>query len=154
MKKNKSQLDEMQEQKLLKIEHYGCWFAFWGLFAAILIQSFIGGENVKQNITGEGIVFFLLGLYLLTASIKNGIWDRKYKPNLKTNLVFSAAAGIVVAIFHFIRSYMKYHKMAGSIATGIFMFIGTFVLCIIVLSVTSMIFKKRKEKLEGSDEEA
>lgn len=31
MKKNKSNLDERQELKLLKIEHNGCWFAFWGL---------------------------------------------------------------------------------------------------------------------------
>ena len=27
----KSNLDEMQEQELLKIEHNGCWLAFWGL---------------------------------------------------------------------------------------------------------------------------
>ena len=27
----KSNLDEIQEQELLKIEHNGCWLAFWGL---------------------------------------------------------------------------------------------------------------------------
>ena len=27
----KSNLDEMQEQELLKVEHNGCWIAFWGL---------------------------------------------------------------------------------------------------------------------------
>ena len=31
MKKNKSNLDERQELKLLKIEHNGCWFAFLGI---------------------------------------------------------------------------------------------------------------------------
>ena len=33
MKKNN--LDEMQEQELLKIEHNGCWLAFWGLLAVM-----------------------------------------------------------------------------------------------------------------------
>ena len=33
MKKN-SNLDERQEQTLLRIEHNGCWLAFWGLLAA------------------------------------------------------------------------------------------------------------------------
>ena len=30
--KKKSNLDEMQELELLKIEHNGCWLAFWCLF--------------------------------------------------------------------------------------------------------------------------
>ena len=31
IRKMKSNLDERQELKLLKIEHNGCWIAFWGL---------------------------------------------------------------------------------------------------------------------------
>lgn len=38
MKLPKNNLDEMQEHKLLKIEHNGCWFAIWSLLAAIFIQ--------------------------------------------------------------------------------------------------------------------
>ena len=37
MRRKKSNLDEMQEQELLKVEHNGCWIAFWGLLAAIII---------------------------------------------------------------------------------------------------------------------
>ena len=37
----KNRLDEMQEQKLLKIEHNGCWLAFYGLAAVIMIQLFL-----------------------------------------------------------------------------------------------------------------
>ena len=40
MKKNN--LDEMQEQALLKIEHNGCWLAFWGLLAVMAIQMVMG----------------------------------------------------------------------------------------------------------------
>src|SRR3712207_7310302 len=59
MKKNK--LDEMQEQKLLKIEHNGMWIAFWGLLAAILFQTIFE----KGNFTGEWIVFMVMSLYTL-----------------------------------------------------------------------------------------
>ena len=31
IRKMKSNLDERQELKLLKIEHNGCWIAFWGI---------------------------------------------------------------------------------------------------------------------------
>ena len=45
MKKTKSNLDELQELKLLKIEHNGCWLAFWGLLAVILTQIAIGNDS-------------------------------------------------------------------------------------------------------------
>ena len=34
----KSNLDEMQEQKLLRIEHNGFWIGFWGLVLAMAVQ--------------------------------------------------------------------------------------------------------------------
>ena len=49
MKKTKSNLDELQELKLLKIEHNGCWLAFWGLLAVILTQIAIGNDS-KQDL--------------------------------------------------------------------------------------------------------
>ena len=45
MRRKKSNLDEMQEQELLKVEHNGCWIAFWGLLAAIIIQSILFGSQ-------------------------------------------------------------------------------------------------------------
>ncbi len=35
--KKKINLDDMQENKLLKMEQNGYWLGFWGLLAAILI---------------------------------------------------------------------------------------------------------------------
>ena len=63
MKKTKSNLDELQELKLLKIEHNGCWLAFWGLLAVILTQIAIGNDS-KQDLSGEWIVFMCLAAYL------------------------------------------------------------------------------------------
>ena len=94
MKKTKSNLDELQELKLLKIEHNGCWLAFWGLLAVILTQIAIGNDS-KQDLSGEWIVFMCLALYLTVGCIRNGIWDRKLKPNFKNNIMASSIAAVV-----------------------------------------------------------
>ena len=117
MKKEKNNLDERQELKLLKIEHNGCWFAFWGLLAAMLIQMFLGNGSPK-NLAGEWIVFMCLAIYLSAACMKNGIWDRKLKPNFKTNAIASVIAGTALGVIWFVISYQNYHNFIGSIMTG------------------------------------
>lgn len=77
MKRLKNNLDEMQEQKLLKIEHNGMWFAFWGLLIAIIVQLFIGEGDTFRNIAGEWIVFMCLCIYIFIDCMRNNIWDRK-----------------------------------------------------------------------------
>ena len=64
----------MQEIKLRGIERNGCWFAFWALLAAMMIQLVLGAE-VKQ-MAGEWIVFMCLALYIGIACMRAGIWDR------------------------------------------------------------------------------
>lgn len=152
MKKNKSNLDERQELKLLKIEHNGCWFAFWGLLAVMLVQLLLGNNDAK-NLAGEWIVFMSLCVYLLTACIKNGIWDRRLKPTLKTNTIANLIAGILTGIAWFIISYRNYHKFAGAVATGSIMFLCVGGLCFAGLTVFSGVYKKRVKKLEEESEE-
>ena len=53
MRKTRNRLDEMQEQKLLRIECRGCWFAFWALLASIFIQQFLFGVGDFKQIAGE-----------------------------------------------------------------------------------------------------
>ena len=151
MKKMKNNLDERQELKLLKIEHNGCWFAFWGLLAAMLIQIAIGNDS-RQNLMGEWIVFMCLAAYLTISCIRNGIWDRRLKPNFKTNVAASSIAAIIMGILWFSISYRNYHKLAGSIATGIIMFFSVGVLCFLALTLSSKLYKKRIQKLEEIDE--
>lgn len=150
MKKN-SNLDERQEQKLLQIEHNGCWFAFWGLMAALIIQMALGCE--WKSMVGEWIVFMSLALYLSIACMKNGIWDRKLKPDFKTNMIVSTIASLVLGVLWFGISYHNYHKIVGSIATGVFMFLFTDALCLAGLSFSSWLYKKRVEKMEMDEEE-
>lgn len=47
----RSQLDEMQEQKLCKLESRGFWLLWWGLLVIIIVQS-LGGRSVA-DLTGE-----------------------------------------------------------------------------------------------------
>ena len=97
MRRKKSNLDEMQEQELLKVEHNGCWIAFWGLLAAIIIQSILFGSQDCKTLAGEGIVFIVLSIYIAVACVRRGIWDRRFQMNAKTNLILSAAAALVTA---------------------------------------------------------
>ncbi len=153
MKKNKSNLDERQELKLLKIEHNGCCLAFWGLLIVMLVQQILGNMDAKR-VAGEWIVFMSLCVYLVSACIKNGIWDRRLKPTFKTNTVASLIAGVVTGAFWFIISYRNYHKLAGSIATGSIMFLCVGGLCFTALTVFSGVYKKRVKKLEEEVEES
>lgn len=149
MNKRKNKLDEMQEQKLLKIERNGMWFAFWGLFLAILIQLAMDKEFVFRNILGEFIVFICLDIYILIACIKNGIWDRKLEPNIKNNIIISLLSGVGCGGFFFVSSYLKYQKLLGSIATGIFMLSIIFILTFTALTLFAGIYKKRVKKIES-----
>nr|WP_302598948.1 DUF6773 family protein [uncultured Cellulosilyticum sp.] len=147
MKKNN--LDEMQEQHLLKIEHYGMWFAFWALFASIFIQILIGLDSPLQ-IAGEAIILLLLSFYILFACIRNGIWDRRLKPNAKTNFITSLIAGIFVGVFNLIQG-IKYGWSNPTISTSISA-ISTFIVTFTLLQLLSLLCKKRQQALEERSE--
>ena len=141
----KSNLDEMQEQELLKIEHYGCWMAYWGLLAAMVIQMIMRVPGVQ--ILGEWIIFVIMSLYICIACMRKGIWDRRLKANWKTNLVISLLAAVAVAVLvvlsnPYLSEPLDYALTAG--LTGGF----TFVLCFIALTIGMKLYKKRTDKLE------
>ena len=143
MKKNN--LDEMQEQELLKIEHNGCWLAFWGLLAVMGVQMVMRVPG--RQMLGEWIVFMVLSLYIAIACLRKGIWDRRLNPNQKTNLIVSllaaVATGILVTLSNpYLSESLDYVLVAG--LTGGF----TFVLCFAALSISMKLYKKRREKLE------
>lgn len=145
MKKNN--LDEMQEQKLLKIEHRGYRIAFWGIAAAIYVQIAIGHDDFMY-IGGESIVLLLMSFYGLVDCIRNGIWDRKLQPTLKTNLCVSLVSGLLIGGFWFGVSYHNYHALAGSLATFAIMFLSVSGLVLAALTVTAAIYKRKKRQLE------
>ena len=141
----KSNLDEMQEQALLKIEHNGCWLAFWGLLAAIALQMVMRVPG--RQMLGEWIVFMALSLYIVIACLRKGIWDRHLKANWKANLIVSllaaVATGIPVTLSNpYLSEPLDYVLVAG--LTGGF----TFVLCFAALSVCTKLYRNRRNKLD------
>ncbi len=106
MKNNRAGcLDEMQDQKLMKLEEYGFWIVFWTLLASIIVQL-ITGAGMKEVI-GEIIVFLIGSVYLTITTLRNGLWTRSSAPSRKRNALVSmipAAAAGAINVFRMIQS--------------------------------------------------
>lgn len=149
-KRHKSNLDERQEQRLLRIERNGCWLAFWGLLVAMGVQMVMSkGEDVGR-VAGEWIVFMVLACYMVWACMKEGIWDRRMKPDWKTNLIASLLAGVAMAVFFYLITDWEVEQ---KVWTAIVSFFMTFVSCYILLMISALVYKKRVEKLELEGDE-
>ena len=146
-------LDEMQENKLLKIESRGCWIAFWGLFLVLSGQALAGAE--LKTYTGEWVVFMVLAVYLASACQKEGIWDRHLNANTGTNFVISAFASVLVSAVFAAKSFISYHSLAGSAAVFVLMFVILFVAIFGTLTLMKIDRDKKlkKEALEMDEEE-
>lgn len=152
--KRKNNLDEMQEQKLLHIESRGYWLSFWLLAASLVIQLVCYGPGTDWRfMIAEWSIFMIIALYVAVACMKAGIWDRKLKPTIGNNLLMSFCGGAVMGIAQFVISYRNYHKPVGSIAAGVFSGLMVMILCFSALTISSVIYKKRQEKLEKESEE-
>lgn len=151
-KKVTNKLDEMQEQKMLKIEHNGCWLAFWGLLAVLVIQVFIYGAGEWRHMAGEWIVFMCLALYISIDCIRNGVWDRRLSPTPIVNFCVSLIAGAVVAVLNFTMAYKAHDDaLLGAVATGIISGALCCGLCFGALTFGASIYKKRVNHLEQED---
>ena len=150
MKKN--QLDERQEQELLKIEHNGCWLAFWGLLGAILVQTIFFPGKLLQ-IAGEWIVFMTLCVYIACACLRRGIWDRRLKANAATNAVCSLVGGLVVGAASFLMVYRSFpERPVGALVGALCAAAITFLLCFAALSLAARSYRKKQQKLEEEPE--
>ena len=141
----KSNLDEMQEQALLKIEHNGCWLAYRGLLAVIAVQMLMGAPG--SQMLGEWIVLMVFCLYIAVACLRKGIWGRRLKAGWKTNLVGSLLAAVITGILvtlsnPYLSEPLDYVLVAG--LTGGF----TFLLCFAALSVCTKLYRNRRNKLD------
>lgn len=151
----KNNLDEMQEQKLLYVESRGCWFCFWGLLVLMFAQLVIFGiKDAWRYIAGEWLLFMCLAVYIVFECMKNGIWDRKLKPNSRTNLIISA---VDAAVFGTLMAVIKMREfpdnIIGSVLTGVILGVGVFIVCLVLLEISKVIYQKRVDKLENEPED-
>ena len=152
MKIHKNMLDERQEEELLRIEHNGCWMAVWGLAALLLIQQVLFQFEIKYY-AGECLLLIVLSCYIMISCVRNGIWDRHLKANVKTNAVISAIAAIIsggAILITKLRGYPE--KPYVAIAVGIISTILIFVLCFLTTQMVARVTQKRQNQLEAEDD--
>lgn len=148
----KSNLDERQEQELLRIERNGFWLAFWLLVAAMLVQMVLTKDTTATF--GETLILLIISMYISISCLKAGIWDRRLKANSSTNVIASLIAGAAMGIVMFLRVFRNFPgKPIGSIAAGVFTAIFVFALCFIALTISMRAYKKKTEALEEEPED-
>lgn len=153
MKTKKSNLDERQEQKLLEIESHGFWLAFWGLAAALVVEQILYGWDFEHKIA-EWIIFMIIALYLVIACVKNGIWDRRLKMNVKTNLIVSLIAGVGLGVVNFAAVFSRYpDSLLGSVSAAVMSGAAAFVLCFVALGIAASATKKKQKETEEEPED-
>ncbi len=152
MKHNgKNTLDEMQDQKMLKMEEYGFWILFWGLALAVIVQLFLGGT--LRQVAGELIVLAIGGVYVLATSMKNGLWTRSAEPTRKSNAVASIIPAAVIFVLNVIKLIQKKAIGTNDILLVIGFTAAAYVICFVVLEGFRTAYRKRRQKLDDTGEE-
>ena len=144
-------LDEMQDQKMLKMEEYGYWILFWGLALAVVVQLLLGG-SIRQ-VAGELIVLLVGGAYVLATSLKNGLWTRSATPTRKRNAAVSIIPAAIIGVLNVIKLIQKKDIGTNDILIAAAFTVGTYVVCFAVLEVLRLLYEKRRSKLDDVGEE-
>ena len=99
----------------------------------------------------EFFIFMLGCAYSVLSDLRAGIWDRRLKPNTKTNVVVSVAGGAAV----FVWGLIKFAALGAGIAVlqAVIMGVCTWVLCFALLQLSMKAYKKRHAELENPKED-
>lgn len=153
VKKGASNLDERQELNLLRAESASFWLLYFGLLVALLVQAIVGMSFA--SIAGEFVLLMLASVYVVAQCIRIGVWDRRLKPNLKTNLAVSALAGGTIFLFTggMVLRNTEMRMPLISALCGLGSGVLTFGLCLGLLSLCAWSYRRRVEKLEAEDGE-
>ena len=142
-------LDEMQKQTLLKIESCGFWALWVLLLAALIIESLLG--FTLREMAAEWFIFMLGCAYSVLSDLRAGIWDRRFKPNTKTNAALSVVGGAVILVWGLIK--FAEFGMGVAVLLAVFLGVCTWVLCFATLQLTMKAYKKRHAELENPEED-
>ena len=95
MKMYRTNLDEQQEQKLLRIESRGFWMAYWGIMIVLFINMIFVDNPIA--IYSLWALFMLLSVIVGVSCVKEGIWDRRLDMSKKTIVLLSLAGALIFA---------------------------------------------------------
>ena len=149
-KAHKNNLDEMQDQKLLKLEEYGFWVMFWALVLSIVIQLITGGP-VRQ-VLGESIVLLIGSVYILVNSLKNGLWTRASTPTRKGNALASIIPAALIGAIHIFKMTQSNRIETRSLLITAAIVVAVYVGCFVILEVLRLAYDKRRAALDDIDE--
>ena len=149
----KSKLDEMQEQKLARIERNISHMAIFGLLALFLIELFLFGYDWKI-VGGEFILLMILCFYEIIASLRAGVWSRNIAPTRRNNVLAALAAGLVVFVFFLFMTvrWWDLYPLAGVITAAI-SGVATFMLTYVLLWASLREYERRQERLDREADE-
>ena len=151
MRKNRTNnLDEMQDQKLLKMEEYGFWIMFWALTIAIVVQLIIG--STLKEVVGEIAVLLIGSIYIAATSLKNGLWTRTSIPSMKGNAITSIVPAVLLAAIHIIKMIRSESFNTSNVLFTVAIMVAVYVACFAVLEAFRAMYKKRRAELDDIDE--
>ena len=151
MKNNRTgKLDEMQDQKLLKMEEYGFWIMFWALAIAIVVQLIIG--STLKEVVGEIAVLLIGSIYIAATSLKNGLWTRTSIPSMKGNAITIIVPAVLLAAIHIIKMIRSESFNTSNVLFTVAIMVAVYVACFAVLEAFRAMYKKRRAELDDIDE--
>ncbi len=154
MKRNSANhLDEMQNQKLLKLEEYGFWIMFWVLLVSIIVQI-IAGAGIKEVI-GEIIAFFIGSVYLAITTLRNGLWASSSAPSRKGNALVSMIPAAVIGALNVFRMIQSNGVSANALFVTVGIMAAAYAGCFAILELFRASSQKRRSELDdiGESEE-
>ena len=150
MKQTKKHLDEMQDQKLLRIEEIGFWLVFWVLFAAIIVQ-FLLGTSLKE-IAGEAVALFVASTYIAARSLKNGLWTRSYAPNFRTNALASVIPAFLLGMIKTVKLFAA-NSLFDALPQLLLHSLVVYAVCLGILEIMRGVYQRRRKRLDDCDDE-
>lgn len=142
-------VDERQEMDLLRVEHYGFWFMYWMLLAAIIIQGVILDKGDK--ILGEWVVFMATCVFVVIGWTRKGVWNYQTKkvPGVKHYLIYSLIAAVICGLLGALSAFKEDSgNLSAILLRAVVSAISTFVITFIVFLIGGGIAKKMEKKLE------
>ncbi len=143
--------DEMQDQKMLKLEEYGFWIVFWGLAVIILVQLVTGG-TIRQ-IAGELAALFIGSVFITFTYLKNGLWTRNSTPTRKGNALTSIIPAVLLGVIHIIKIVKNQEIKTNDILITVAVIVAAYAACFAVLELFRAVYQKRRSRLDDTGEE-